>query len=743
VTYSVGKGSIYHDFRKSPKNPKTPQAKAMRSASPVVALEKGSVKGSEKVPEKGSEKVTEEKEEREKTDKLEKGREKSQKTEKLDKEMEEREKKQKLEKLEKLERKLEKKLEKPEKKLEKKLGKEHDKEKDRDKEKEREKVRDRKERRRDDERDKRRDRPKSIDRTRTYDRRRSKKRKRESGNNYDRERGGHPLRWRSTRRERRRRSPSLPPPNVAATEEPNAWKKTKRKYDWREEQRKNDESDVDVPNVDSSPKEDEEKLLEAARQRREAIKAKYATNGQSPPEKTELEAENEVEVEKSKEASDSDSESRETSIGSEIEKRLDTDAEGVKNLNRFIREQKEHHDAHKEPSEEGENMFGQFDTKKRTRAEGVNMTGASAHDWDDQDGYYKPQLEEMMDERYRVFDDSCGKGVFSNVAKARDKKHNVDVAIKVIRNNDMMRRAAEKEIAILRMLNHHDRADKRFVIRLLRTFEYRDHLCMVFECMWDDARTAIKKLGRPGRGLSFNLVHAWTKQLFVALRLLQKCNIIHADLKPDNLLIGGSGKTPVLKVCDLGSAFDASENDITPYIASRFYRAPEIILGHKYDTSLDTWSAAATIFELYSAKILFKGSTNNDMLRKISEIRGKMSHKLIRGGQFGKNHYNEQHDFVHEDIDPATKKPVSRVISDFPNAKPSLLTDMLLEYIPKNRLRSDDPYDDAYVKLVKHCGDFLNRALTLDYKNRLTPEEALQHAFVKSSFPDAVKLTKG
>merc|ERR1712112_305233 len=108
---------------------------------------------------------------------------------------------------------------------------------------------------------------------------------------------------------------------------------------------------------------------------------------------------------------------------------------------------------------------------------------------------------------------------------------------------------------------------------------------------------------------------------------------------------------------------------------------------------------AATIFELYSAKILFKGSTNNDMLRKISEIRGKMSHKLIRGGQFGKNHYNEQHDFVHEDI-------------------------------------------DAYVKLVKHCGDFLNRALTLDYKNRLTPEEALQHALVKSSFPDAVKLTK-
>ena len=62
--------------------------------------------------------------------------------------------------------------------------------------------------------------------------------------------------------------------------------------------------------------------------------------------------------------------------------------------------------------------------------------------------------------------------------------------------------------------------------------------------------------------------------MFLGLALMRKANILHADLKPDNLLVNDARN--ILKICDLGSASDASENEITPYLVSRYYRAPEI-----------------------------------------------------------------------------------------------------------------------------------------------------------------------
>lgn len=103
-------------------------------------------------------------------------------------------------------------------------------------------------------------------------------------------------------------------------------------------------------------------------------------------------------------------------------------------------------------------------------------------------------------------------------------------------------------------------------------------------------RDVVKRFGKDV-GLNIKAVRAYAHQLFLALSLLRKVNIMHADIKPDNILVGLSiqsfnapsdlsmqvneNKT-VLKLCDLGSASDASENDITPYLVSRFYRAPEI-----------------------------------------------------------------------------------------------------------------------------------------------------------------------
>lgn len=86
-------------------------------------------------------------------------------------------------------------------------------------------------------------------------------------------------------------------------------------------------------------------------------------------------------------------------------------------------------------------------------------------------------------------------------------------------------------------------------------------------------RDVVKRFGKDV-GLNIRAVRAYAHQLFLALSLLKKANIMHADIKPDNILV--NEQKTVLKLCDLGSASDASENDITPYLVSRFYRAPEI-----------------------------------------------------------------------------------------------------------------------------------------------------------------------
>lgn len=72
----------------------------------------------------------------------------------------------------------------------------------------------------------------------------------------------------------------------------------------------------------------------------------------------------------------------------------------------------------------------------------------------------------------------------------------------------------------------------------------------------------------------FQAVRSYSQQLLLALKLLKRANILHADIKPDNILVNESKL--VLKLCDFGSASHVADNEITPYLVSRFYRAPEI-----------------------------------------------------------------------------------------------------------------------------------------------------------------------
>merc|ERR550525_479178 len=111
-----------------------------------------------------------------------------------------------------------------------------------------------------------------------------------------------------------------------------------------------------------------------------------------------------------------------------------------------------------------------------------------------------------------------------------------------------MTKAAEKEVGILERLNGADKKNKKHIIRLFETFAYRKHFCLVFECMADDLRAALKKYTK-NKGMSLQAVRAYTQQLLIGLSHMHKCKIIHADVKPDNILI--SKGHHVVKFCDL------------------------------------------------------------------------------------------------------------------------------------------------------------------------------------------------
>lgn len=216
----------------------------------------------------------------------------------------------------------------------------------------------------------------------------------------------------------------------------------------------------------------------------------------------------------------------------------------------------------------------------------------------------------MMDGRYLVLETASGKGVYSGVVKCRDRKRGSDatVAVKVIRANDRMTKAAELEVSLLKRLNEVDRDGTSHIIRLHDTFVYRRHFCLVFECMWGDLRSALKTFTK-NKGMTLLAVRSYTKQLLSALRHMLKCKIIHCDIKPDNILIS-QGHNAV-KFCDLGTAVEISGVNATPYLGSGYYRSPEIVLGCDWGHPVDTWALAATLCEIFTGKVLMPSKSNN------------------------------------------------------------------------------------------------------------------------------------
>lgn len=276
---------------------------------------------------------------------------------------------------------------------------------------------------------------------------------------------------------------------------------------------------------------------------------------------------------------------------------------------------------------------------------------------DDREGYYKIRIGEVLNGRYQV-QSTLGKGMFSGVFRAIDSQTKRVVAIKIMRNNDALRKGGYVEINILQKLNSADPEGRKHIVKFEHHFDHKGHLCMVFENLSLNLREVLRKFGN-NVGINLGATRAYAYQIFAGLAHMRRCSIIHADLKPDNILVNESRST--LKICDLGTGIDRSDaatahNDVTPYLVSRFYRAPEIILGMPYDYAIDVWSIGCTLYELYTGKILFTGDSNNQMLKAIMEIRGRFTPKLFKRGQLSGAHFDDLGNFISVETDKVLGK---------------------------------------------------------------------------------------
>ncbi|CAE7653500.1 Prpf4b [Symbiodinium pilosum] len=347
----------------------------------------------------------------------------------------------------------------------------------------------------------------------------------------------------------------------------------------------------------------------------------------------------------------------------------------------------------------------------------------------DENEYYSASVgEEMGPNKCYKVEAAIGRGVFSSVYHCKGLKDGKDYAVKLIRANSMMRRAADKEVEMYKRLEKNAGEDAEgfkhvIILSDLQTFEHNGHLSLVFDLLKCDMRFALQKYGMGG-GLPLPTLQQYVRQILLGLRALRTAKVVHADLKPDNILM--TLNKAEIKICDFGSAMDASEQVKTAYLQPRYYRAPEIMLGVPYDMGIDMWSAGTTIYELATGKILFTGKTNNQMMNKMISVVGKFPERMWKVGEFARKHFNETGDFMSKDPDSITGLPDVVQLS-----KPTRTVLNLLQAELKHPNAGVERKD--HEKWVVQLAELVSNCCRLDPQERMKPGEAVELQFFKPS----------
>uniref|UniRef100_A0A8C4H849 protein kinase C n=1 Tax=Dicentrarchus labrax TaxID=13489 RepID=A0A8C4H849_DICLA len=230
-------------------------------------------------------------------------------------------------------------------------------------------------------------------------------------------------------------------------------------------------------------------------------------------------------------------------------------------------------------------------------------------------GHSKTQLTYCIDINsvYQIFpDEVLGSGQFGIVYGGKHRKSGRDVAIKIIdklRFPTKQESQLRNEVAILQSLHHPG------VVNLDCMFETPERVFVVMEKLHGDMLEMILS-SEKGR-LPERITKFMVTQILVALRHLHFKNIVHCDLKPENVLLASADSFPQVKLCDFGFARIIGEKSFRrSVVGTPAYLAPEVLRNKGYNRSLDMWSVGVIIYVSLSGTFPFNEDEDiNDQIQ--------------------------------------------------------------------------------------------------------------------------------
>uniref|UniRef100_A0A673G7D1 non-specific serine/threonine protein kinase n=1 Tax=Sinocyclocheilus rhinocerous TaxID=307959 RepID=A0A673G7D1_9TELE len=361
----------------------------------------------------------------------------------------------------------------------------------------------------------------------------------------------------------------------------------------------------------------------------------------------------------------------------------------------------------------------------------ASTTATSKNSGANSEGDYQLLQHEVlcsMTNTYEVLE-FLGRGTFGQVVKCWKRGTSEIVAIKILKNHPSYARQGQIEVSILARLSTESADDYNFV-RAYECFQHKNHTCLVFEMLEQNLYDFLKQ--NKFSPLPLKYIRPILQQVATALMKLKSLGLIHADLKPENIMLVDPARQPYrVKVIDFGSASHVSKAVCSTYLQSRYYRAPEIILGLPFCEAIDMWSLGCVIAELFLGWPLYPGASEYDQIRYISQTQGLPAEYLLSAGTKTARFFNR---------DPDSTYPLWRLKTpEDHEAETGIKSKEARKYIfnclddmAQVNMTTDLEGSDMLAEKAdrREFIDLLTKMLTIDADKRITPIETLNHPFV-------------